>query len=66
MLGQLHLSAAFTSAVAGRTDVARAHLTEAEREAATLGDPEDGAGFNGCGFGPTNRTLEDVDRHRAR
>ncbi|MEU8217717.1 helix-turn-helix transcriptional regulator [Micromonospora taraxaci] len=57
MLGQLHLSAALTSAVSGRLDVTRDHLTEAAREAATLGDPVDGAGFNGCGFGPTNVGL---------
>lgn len=57
MLGQLHLSAALTSAVSGRADVARDHLAEAAREAATLGDPSDGAGFNGCGFGPTNVGL---------
>ncbi|MFI6131207.1 helix-turn-helix domain-containing protein [Micromonospora sp. NPDC051141] len=57
MLGQLHLSAALASTVSGRLDVARDHLTEAAREAATLGDPEDGMGFNGCGFGPTNVAL---------
>ncbi|NYH40776.1 transcriptional regulator with XRE-family HTH domain [Micromonospora jinlongensis] len=57
MLGQLHLSAALTSTVSGRLDVARDHLAEAAREAATLGDPVDGAGFNGCGFGPTNVGL---------
>ncbi|MEU7589869.1 helix-turn-helix domain-containing protein [Micromonospora sp. NPDC049230] len=57
MLGQLHLSAALTSTVSGRLDVARDHLAEATREAATLGDPVDGAGFNGCGFGPTNVGL---------
>ncbi|MFG3558527.1 helix-turn-helix domain-containing protein [Micromonospora sp. NPDC047557] len=57
MLGQLHLSAALTSTVTGRLDVARDHLAEAAREAATLGDPVDGAGFNGCGFGPTNVGL---------
>lgn len=57
MLGQLHLSAALTSAVSGRLDVTRDHLAEAAREAATLGDPADGAGFNGCGFGPTNVGL---------
>ncbi|SCF18927.1 helix-turn-helix domain-containing protein [Micromonospora chokoriensis] len=57
MLGQLHLSAALTSSVSGRLDVARDHLAEAAREAATLGDPVDGAGFNGCGFGPTNVGL---------
>ncbi|KXK59307.1 XRE family transcriptional regulator [Micromonospora rosaria] len=57
MLGQLHLSAALTSTVSGRPDVARDHLAEAAREAATLGDPSDGSGFNGCGFGPTNVGL---------
>ncbi|MCW3842800.1 helix-turn-helix domain-containing protein [Micromonospora yasonensis] len=57
MLGQLHLAAALTSTVSGRQDVARDHLSEAAREAATLGDPPDGAGFNGCGFGPTNVGL---------
>ncbi|MEU5567248.1 helix-turn-helix domain-containing protein [Micromonospora musae] len=57
MLGQLHLSAALTSAVSGRSDATRDHLAEAAREAATLGDPADGAGFNGCGFGPTNVGL---------
>ena len=56
-LGQLHLSAAFTLTVSGRPDDARAHLAEARGEAATLGDPPDGAGFNGCGFGPTNVGL---------
>ncbi|MFG2102798.1 helix-turn-helix domain-containing protein [Micromonospora echinaurantiaca] len=57
MLGQLHLSAALTSTVSGRMDVAEDHLAEAAREAASLGDPADGAGFNGCGFGPTNVGL---------
>ncbi|QLQ35425.1 helix-turn-helix domain-containing protein [Micromonospora robiginosa] len=57
MLGQLHLSAALASTVSGRPDLARDHLTEAAREAATLGDPQDGMGFNGCGFGPTNVAL---------
>ncbi|MFC4105835.1 helix-turn-helix domain-containing protein [Micromonospora zhanjiangensis] len=57
MLGQLHLSAALTSTVSGRPDAGRDHLAEATREAATLGDPPDGAGFNGCGFGPTNVRL---------
>ncbi|MDG4790030.1 helix-turn-helix transcriptional regulator [Micromonospora sp. WMMD1102] len=33
VLGQLHLAAAFTSAVAGRQDDARSHLAEADREA---------------------------------
>ncbi|NLU78221.1 helix-turn-helix transcriptional regulator [Micromonospora sp. HNM0581] len=57
MLGQLHLSAALTSTVDGRLDIARDHLAEATREAASLGDPVDGGGFNGCGFGPTNVGL---------
>ncbi|MEU2612218.1 helix-turn-helix domain-containing protein [Micromonospora sp. NPDC007271] len=57
MLGQLHLSAALASTVSGRPDIARDHLAEAAREAATIGDPPDGAGFNGCGFGPTNVGL---------
>ncbi|MEV4627525.1 helix-turn-helix transcriptional regulator [Micromonospora sp. NPDC049523] len=57
MLGMLHLSAAFSSAVDGRADDARAHLEDAAREADTLGDPEDGAGFNQGGFGPTNVRL---------
>ncbi|MFG3689765.1 helix-turn-helix domain-containing protein [Micromonospora sp. NPDC047740] len=57
MLGQLHLSAALASTVSGRPDVARDHLSEAAREAASLGDPSDGAGFNGCWFGPTNVGL---------
>lgn len=54
MLGQLHLSAALASAVDRRPDDAAAHLTEAAREAETLGDPADGAGFNLSCFGPTN------------
>jgi transcriptional regulator with XRE-family HTH domain len=57
MLGQLHLSASFTSAVDGRADDARSHLAEATREAESLGDPEDGAGFNQSCFGPTNVKL---------
>ncbi|MEN3611284.1 helix-turn-helix domain-containing protein [Plantactinospora sp. ZYX-F-223] len=57
MLGQLHLSAALTSTVDGRPDDSRAHLAEASREAESLGDPADGAGFNQCGFGPTNVRL---------
>ncbi|MFG2060737.1 helix-turn-helix domain-containing protein [Micromonospora sp. NPDC048871] len=57
MLGQLHLSAALTSVVDGRVDVAEDHIAEASREAASLGDPVDGGGFNGCGFGPTNVGL---------
>lgn len=57
MLGQLHLSAALMCAADGREDDARAHLTEADREAATLDDPGDGLGFSGLGFGPTNVGL---------
>jgi len=57
MLGQLHLSASLACAVNKRPDDARAHLTEATREARTLGDPEDGTGFNLSCFGPTNVTL---------
>jgi len=57
ILGQLHLSASFTAAVAGRDDDSAAHLAEATREADSLGDPADGAGFNQCGFGPTNVAL---------
>ena len=56
MLGQVHLSAAFASAVAKQDQTAAAHLAEAEREAATLGDPVD-AGFNLSYFGPTNINL---------
>jgi hypothetical protein len=57
MLGQLHLSAALRCAVDGRADDARSHLVEATREAASLGDPPDGLGFNGLCFGPTNVSL---------
>ncbi|MEV4760569.1 helix-turn-helix transcriptional regulator [Micromonospora sp. NPDC049559] len=60
ILGQLHLAAAFTSAVDGRVDHARANLAEAAREADSLGDPQDGAGFNQCCFGPTNVKLWDM------
>ncbi|MGI5148018.1 helix-turn-helix domain-containing protein [Plantactinospora sp. CA-294935] len=56
-LGQLHLAAAFTCAVGGRFDDSQAHLAEASREADSLGDPEDGAGFNAGCFGPTNVML---------
>lgn len=56
-LGQLHLVAALASTVDGRPDVARDHLAEATHEAASLGDPADGGGFNGCCFGPTNVGL---------
>ncbi|MGC4868945.1 hypothetical protein ACLQ3B_26295 [Micromonospora sp. DT53] len=57
MLGQLHLMAALASTVDARPDVARDHLAEATREAASLGDRADGGGFNGCCFGPTNVGL---------
>lgn len=57
MLGQLHLAAGFTATVDGRTAEARAHLAEATREANSLGDPEDGGGFNQSCFGPTNVGL---------
>jgi transcriptional regulator with XRE-family HTH domain len=57
MLGQLHVSAALTSAIDGRAADAAAHLTEAKREALTLGDPDDGVGFNNLCFGPTNVGL---------
>ncbi len=57
MLGQLHLSASLVCAVDERPDDAAAHLAEAQREAATLGDPEDGVGFNALAFGPTNLGL---------
>lgn len=57
MLGQLHLSASLTCAVDGRPDAAAAHLAEAQAEADTLGDPEDGEGYNLLCFGPTNVGL---------
>src|SRR2546430_812349 len=57
MLGQLHLAAALASAVDRRADDAAAHLTEATREGRSLGDPEDGTGFNLMRFGPTNLGL---------
>jgi len=57
MLGQMHLSASMAYAVAGRPDIAADHLAAARAEADTLGDPVDGAGFNLCGFGPTNLAL---------
>jgi DNA-binding XRE family transcriptional regulator len=57
MLGQLHLSAALVCAVDRRPEDAAAHLTEASREAESLGDPDDGMGFNVLGFGPTNIGL---------
>ncbi|GAA1810033.1 helix-turn-helix transcriptional regulator [Planosporangium flavigriseum] len=57
MLGQLHLSASLVCAVDQRPADAAAHLVEARREAATLGDPRDGVGFNVLAFGPTNLGL---------
>lgn len=57
MLGMLHLAASLASAVDGRPDDAQAHLRAAGQEARTLGDPEDGRGFYGMGFGPTNVGL---------
>jgi hypothetical protein len=57
MLGQLHLSASLASAVDQRPADAAAHLAEASREAESLGDPDDGVGFNLMCFGPTNIGL---------
>jgi transcriptional regulator with XRE-family HTH domain len=57
MLGQLHLSAALACAVDGRPDDARTHMSAAVQEARTLGDPNDGCGFNLIAFGPTNVGL---------
>jgi len=57
MLGQLHLTASLACAVDGRADDAAAHLAAARDEAASLGDPADGRGFNLCSFGPTNIAL---------
>lgn len=57
MLGQLHLSAGMAYAVEGRTDDAEAHMQAAADEAATLGDPDDGIGFNAMSFGPSNVAL---------
>lgn len=54
--GQLHLQAALCSAVALRIDDASACLGEAEREAATLGEPI-GVGWNNQYFGPANVKL---------
>lgn len=56
-LGMCHLAAGFTAAVDGQGDDAVAHLAEAAREAAALGDPVDGCGFNQSSFGPTNVGL---------
>ncbi|MFC5942800.1 helix-turn-helix transcriptional regulator [Micromonospora harpali] len=57
VLGQLHLAAALRSAVDGQNSTAADHLSEAEREAATLGDPPRDGGFNTMCFGPTNVAL---------
>lgn len=57
VLGQLHLAAALRSAVDGQTGTAADHLSEAEHEAATLGDPPPDGGFNAMCFGPTNVVL---------
>lgn len=57
MLGQLHLSASLACAVDKRPDDAAAHLRAAEDEADTLGEPQDGVGFNLSAFGPTNIGL---------
>jgi transcriptional regulator with XRE-family HTH domain len=57
VLGQLHLAASLACATDQRPDDAAAHLQAAEEEARTLGDPEDGLGFNFSSFGPTNIGL---------
>jgi transcriptional regulator with XRE-family HTH domain len=57
MLGQLHLSASMWSAVEGNRAESFDHLAAARAEAETLGDPEDGTGFNMLAFGPTNVRL---------
>jgi hypothetical protein len=54
VLGLLHLSAALACAADRRTNDAQAHLAEAANEAATLGDPDNGMGFNRLSFGATN------------
>ncbi|MGH3930908.1 MAG: hypothetical protein ACRDTF_13125, partial [Pseudonocardiaceae bacterium] len=48
--GMLHLSAAFQSAVTGRDENARAHLTEASETAIRTGEGT----FAGLNFGPCN------------
>ncbi|MDQ3763707.1 MAG: helix-turn-helix domain-containing protein [Actinomycetota bacterium] len=48
--GMLHLSAALQSAVTGRPDAARAHLSEAAETASRTGD----GNFAGLNFGPRN------------
>jgi transcriptional regulator with XRE-family HTH domain len=57
MLGQLHLSASLVCAVDGRPDDAAGHMAAARAEADSLGDPDDGVGFNVLAFGPTNVGL---------
>lgn len=57
VLGQLHLAAALRAASDGHLADADGHVVEAEREAATLGDPGSGGGFNTMCFGPTNVVL---------
>lgn len=57
VLGQLHLSSAMAHAVNGRGGDADAHMQAAAEEAASLGDPVDGVGFNAMSFGPSNVTL---------
>lgn len=52
--GMLHLTTAWTEALAGRQDRAADHVAEAAEVAESLGpDPADG-GFGGMNFGPTN------------
>jgi transcriptional regulator with XRE-family HTH domain len=57
MLGQLHLSASLSLAVEGRVGDADDHIVAAGVEADSLGDPQDGIGFNLSCFGPTNVQL---------
>src|SRR5262249_20222182 len=40
-----------------RPDDAAAHLAQASSEAESMGDPDDGIGFNALAFGPTNVGL---------
>lgn len=54
--GALHLSAALAEAQAGRKDLVLDHLTEAHREALTLGEPAVPGGLS-MSFGPTNVGL---------
>ena len=52
--GMIHLTAAWTEALAGNMDAVRSHLDEAQQVADRLGpDPHDG-GFAQMNFGPTN------------